>query len=86
MTFFVPIVVLALTIRRPITGAFALALGAAIGSATAMTVDVSFVDVISQDGIGVVIALVGVGIMTLGVGLMIGLARDLRAGLKRNSS
>lgn len=86
VTFFVPIVVLALKMRRPITGAFALGLGAAIGSATAMTVDVSFVDVVSQEGIGVAIALVGVGIVTLGVGLIIGLARGLRAGLKWKSS
>lgn len=86
VTFFVPIVVLALKMRRSITGAFALGLGAAIGSATAMTVDVSFVDVVSQEGIGVAIALVGVGIVTLGVGLIIGLARGLRAGLKRKSS
>ena len=86
VTFFFPIVVLALKMRRPITGAFSLGLGAAIGSATAMMVDVSFVDVVSQEGIGVAIALVGVGIVTLGVGLIIGLARGFCAGLKRKSS
>mgnify|MGYP006954549396 FL=1 len=83
VTYFIPIIVLAVKMRRPFVGAFALAMGGGIGSSTAMIVDVAFIDTTSQEGIGVVLALVGVGLLTLMVGEMIGIPRGVRAGLKR---
>lgn len=86
LTYFVPIFVLGLKMRRPFVGAFALAVGGAIGSTTAMIVDVAFMDTTSQEGIGVFITLFGVGLITFAIGEMIGLPRGVRAGFKRPRS